>query len=192
MRSSRRDFLAALAVTGVGAFAPGMPGVREALAHAAAVRAGVAPARFDVLTAAEAAAVTAVAARIVPTTETPGATEAGVVHFIDYAFGDFAKDGLADFRAGLADLDTRATARRATATPFASLPAADQDAILADIEQTPFFGGLRAMTMMGMFTDPRYGGNRDEVGWKLIGFENAMSHTAPFGYYDAEAAKGRD
>ena len=191
MSTTRRDFLAALAVTGVGVLTPGLPGVREALAHAAAVRAGVAPARFDVLTAAEAAAVAAMAARIVPTTDTPGATEAGVVYFIDNAFGGFAADGLPDFREGLADLAKRATARRAGTASFDALPVADQDAVLIEMEETPFFGWMRAFTMMGMFTDPKYGGNRDEAGWKLIGFENAMTHQPPFGYYDAQVAKGR-
>ena len=60
-----------------------MPGVREALAHAAAITSGAQPERFEVFTAAEAADIRAIAARIVPTTDTPGATEAGVVYFID-------------------------------------------------------------------------------------------------------------
>ena len=31
-----------------------------------------------------------------------------------------------------------------------------------------------------------------EAGWKLIGFENRMAYSPPFGYYDAQANGGRD
>jgi gluconate 2-dehydrogenase gamma chain len=33
-----------------------------------------------------------------------------------------------------------------------------------------FFGQLLAITMAGFFADPIYGGNRDKVAWKLLGF----------------------
>lgn len=191
MAASRREFLAAMAVAGAGVITPSLSEVREALAHAASVQSGSTPVRFAALTPAEAAEVQAIAARIVPTTDTPGATEAGVVFFIDKAFETFAADGLPGFRVGLADVTARASARRAGVRTFAALSVADQDAVLVEMEQQPFFGWVRSLVMMGMFADPKYGGNRDEVGWKLIGFENAMTHTAPFGYYDAEFAKGR-
>jgi hypothetical protein len=37
---------------------------------------------------------------------------------------------------------------------------------------------------MGFFGNPSYGGNRDLVGWKLIGFEDRFQFEPPFGYYD--------
>ena len=37
-----------------------------------------------------------------------------------------------------------------------------------------FFGAVRLHTIEGMFCDPMYGGNRDCVGWKLIGFPGAQ------------------
>jgi hypothetical protein len=40
-----------------------------------------------------------------------------------------------------------------------------------------------------MFSNPSYGGNRDEVGWKLIGFEAPHPWQPPFGYYDADYAE---
>ncbi|MBL8996893.1 MAG: gluconate 2-dehydrogenase subunit 3 family protein [Gemmatimonadetes bacterium] len=190
MPATRRDFLVTLAVAGAGALSP-YAGVREARAHADAVLAGDLPERFAVFTPAEAAEVQAIAARIVPTTDTPGATEAGVVHFFDKAFETFAARDLGDFREGLADIRTRAAAKRAGAAGFAALTAAEQDALLAEIEQGEFFAWVRSFTMMGMFADPSYGGNRDGIGWRLIGFENAMTHAAPFGYYDAQAAQER-
>jgi hypothetical protein len=37
-----------------------------------------------------------------------------------------------------------------------------------------------------MFTLPAYGGNRDRVGWKLIGFEDTHAFYPPFGHYDRD------
>lgn len=190
MAATRRDFLTAMSAGGVGLLLAEWPGLDGALAHAHAVSSGAAPARFAVLTPAEVADVTAIAARIMPTTDTPGATEAGVVHFIDRAFEEFAAEDLPDFRKEIEALAKRATARRATARRFSDLGAADQDAVLTEIETTDIFRGLRGLVMLGMFADPKYGGNRGEAGWKLIGFENRMVHSPPFGYYDAQAARG--
>ena len=33
-----------------------------------------------------------------------------------------------------------------------------------------FFGQLHSLTMAGFFSDPVYGGNRDKVAWKMLGF----------------------
>jgi gluconate 2-dehydrogenase gamma chain len=43
---------------------------------------------------------------------------------------------------------------------------------------------VRQHTIMGFFSNPQYGGNRDKMGWKLIGFEDAFVFQPPFGYYD--------
>jgi gluconate 2-dehydrogenase gamma chain len=63
------------------------------------------------------------------------------------------------------------------------LAAADQDKVLAGLEKgsielkdvsgVEFFALLLQNTMEGFFADPIYGGNRDMVGWKLIGFPGA-------------------
>lgn len=192
LTTSRRSFFSSLAVGGLGLMTTEWPGLHDALAHAAAVRRGEAPATFAVFSAADAADIAAIAARIMPTTDTPGATEAGVVHFIDRAFSGDAAPDLPDFRKGLVAVRERVTARRPGVTRFGALPIADQDAVLAELEEKhePIFDWMRFLTMAGMFADPKYGGNRGEVGWKLIGFENRMSNTPPFGFYDAEAARG--
>jgi gluconate 2-dehydrogenase gamma chain len=126
-----------------------------------------------------------------PSDETPGAREAGVVYFIDRAFSTFLKGELPNARRDLKDLTRRAKKRDRTAMSFAQLNPADQDAVLREIESTPLFGGLRFLTMVGMFANSSWGGNRDNVGWKLIGFEPHAIHTPPFGYYDAQEAKTR-
>jgi gluconate 2-dehydrogenase gamma chain len=40
----------------------------------------------------------------------------------------------------------------------------------ADFNSRAFFARLLEMTMQGFFADPIYGGNRNKVGWKMIGF----------------------
>jgi gluconate 2-dehydrogenase gamma chain len=82
------------------------------------------------------------------------------------------------FRMGIANLDQ--AARRANGAVFADLTPVQQDALLADAEHgkldfgalpsAVFFGALLDATMEGFFGDPIYGGNRDKVGWKLVGF----------------------
>ena len=41
------------------------------------------------------------------------------------------------------------------------------------------------VSLAGTFTMSRYGGNRGEVGWDLLGFERRHHWQPPFGYYDA-------
>ena len=38
--------------------------------------------------------------------------------------------------------------------------------------------------VLGLITNPEYGGNRDKLGWALIGFEDTYRYEPPFGYYD--------
>ena len=72
------------------------------------------------------------------------------------------------------------------------LEAADIDAVTAQIaylktvDRTPFFEATRLLTLLGMFTSPEYGGNRDGLGWTLIGFDAQHMFQPPFGYYDRD------
>jgi gluconate 2-dehydrogenase gamma chain len=43
-----------------------------------------------------------------------------------------------------------------------------------------FFHNLRRHTAEGMFSDPVYGGNRNMVGWKLIGYPGAQRAYEPW------------
>lgn len=145
---------------------------------------------FKILGSDEAAEFAAIAARIIPTDETPGATEAGVIYFIDNVLGTTRTEVLAPMREGLAALQAGAQSTFGTAR-FSSLTAEQQDALLVSIEDTEFFGTMRYLTIAGMFSLPEYGGNRDYAGWKLIGFEHRHVWEPPFGFYDADyMAKG--
>jgi gluconate 2-dehydrogenase gamma chain len=88
---------------------------------------------------------------------------------------------------------------------FAALDPARQDEVLSglqgianavdlkDIPGTTFFARLLGDTMDGFFADPAYGGNKDMIGWKLVGFpgvkadysEALARHNQP---YQAEPA----
>jgi gluconate 2-dehydrogenase gamma chain len=74
--------------------------------------------------------------------------------------------------------------------PFQDLPPEMQDGVLTQLEKgdldlSPipgplFFQTLLDLTIEGFFADPLYGGNRDMVGWKLVGFP---------GYYSSYVAE---
>lgn len=142
---------------------------------------------FETLTAAEARTMEAFAAQIIPTTDTPGAREAGAVHFIDKALGLWMKDALEPVRAGIKDLDARAVKK--SATTFADLPSEDQIAVIKDIERTPFFNLGRDLTVFGTFCDPKHGGNKNHVAHQILNMEHQTAYQPPFGYYDAQVSK---
>jgi gluconate 2-dehydrogenase gamma chain len=51
---------------------------------------------------------------------------------------------------------------------------------------------LRDHTIQGMFSDPVYRGNRDLVGWKLIGYPGSQRAYTPIDMKDEEAFKKRE
>ena len=148
-------------------------------------------AAFLTLTGAEAREVDAITARILPTTDTPGAREAGVVYFFDTVLGDQFAGQLGGFRALMGQFMAGIENRFAGAKTFSDLSEADQDAWLTDNDETPFFGMVQAFTMMGFFAMSSYGGNKDNIGWKLIGFNEQGPTQPPFGYYDAQYMQGQ-
>ena len=187
----RREFVASSAsLLGGGWLALHLPLI-SALA-ACARDAAVRNEPFTTLTGAQARTMTAFAAQIMPSdAELPGATEAGAVHFVDRALaGPFS--GMRDpVIAGLADLDRRAAGRGrdsagTAAASFADLAAADQIAIMREVEATPFFNLARMLTIMGVVADPSYGGNRDGAGARILAMDHRAVYAPPFGWYDAE------
>ncbi len=187
---TRRAFLTAAGAAGAVWLAADPEMVQAALAHARNTVASPPPYRFDALTPAQAADLEAIAMRIIPSDGTPGAKEAGVIHSMDKALSTFAADEKGEVVAGLDDLNKRAKAKWPGTASFAALTAAQQDLLLKTIEQTPFFGQVRFGTVVGMFANPSYGGNQNQVGWKLLGFQAHGIYQPPFGFYDAEAMKG--
>ena len=99
----------------------------------------------------------------------------GVINFID---SQLCYPPISSFhgllQAGAQELDRLAAAR---SRRFADLPGDQQDQILGEVPRrrmgaysgARFFEILLALTLEGFFSDPIYGGNRDGVGWKMIG-----------------------
>jgi len=183
---SRRSLLQAIVATMASAALP-LPWSSIAHAgHDVHVPAQGSDAKVSFLSATEAADIEAVAAQIIPTDDTPGAREAGVVYFIDRSLASFFSHLAGDYRAQLAAFQAAFRDRHPSAGSFASLPSERQIEYLKGVDQTPFFTTTRLLTLLGMLSLPGYGGNRSGVGWKLLGFEDAHAFAAPFGYYDRD------
>ena len=181
---SRRQFLAA---SGSAAAAIWLAAESRDLL-AAGIHAAQAS-RFEVLSAADAADIEAAAAQIIPTDATPGAREARVVYFIDKALATFAKDQRPAFEKAAKELRARAAKAQKGAKSFAALSSTEQIAVLTALEKEKpeIFGPLRFGTVAGMLSNPEYGGNYNKTGWKMIGFVDQFSWSAPFGWYDHNA-----
>ena len=182
---SRRKFMSdSVALARGSLLALSMPAILTACREAQEAR-NTASA-FQTLSEEEAAEFAAVAARIIPTDETPGANEAGVIYFIDNVLGDAAREEvLAELRNGLGEMQYE-VATDYGESYFHLLNETQQDELLTKIESTPFFRTTWYLTIAGMFTLPTYGGNRDGVGYQLIGMENRAAWAPPFGAYDAD------
>jgi gluconate 2-dehydrogenase gamma chain len=187
---SRRDFMATVGVIGAAWFAAAACASDATPADtpvAMPKMAGDTPAPAQTLihfTPAQAAEIDAISSRIIPTDAAPGAHEAGVLYFIDRSMTTFAKDQVPLFEAGLASVSKAVEKAHGASAKFSTLTTDQQDAVLRSIEKTPFFGAIRFATIAGYLALPKYGGNKDYVGWKFIGQEHAFEQKPPFGWYD--------
>jgi gluconate 2-dehydrogenase gamma chain len=164
-----------------------LPGIAAAQEHIhKTLESGVEP-KLEFFTPEQAADVEAIAARIIPAGETPGAREARVIYFIDRALSTFDQDKKPVYINGLRRLNSRPRKMFLGKPSFSGLGPAQQDELLKQIEKTAFFETVRTHTIMGFFSNPEWGGNRGQAGWKLIGFEDRFYYKPPFGYYDAGA-----
>jgi gluconate 2-dehydrogenase gamma chain len=185
--SSRRAFLSSAgAFAGSSLIVLSLPDLLTSRLQAAAAQ--EAKAEFTTLGADEAAEVAAIVARIIPTDDTPGATEAGAIYFIDTVLATSRRELLEPMREGLAALKASAQSSHNVGS-FRQLTPTQQDALLKAIETTPFFDSVRYLTIAGTFSLPEYGGNRDGVGWGLLGFEMRHMWQPPYGFYDEDYAR---
>jgi gluconate 2-dehydrogenase gamma chain len=183
---SRRDFVATVGSLGAVWLLADTTERARAVDHAAHQLTQAQPS-LSFFSREQATEIEAITSRIIPTDDTPGAREAGVIYFIDRALTTFAKDQQSVFSEGLAKLPRDVEARYSNQTRFSALTPAQQDEVLASIEQGPFFGTLRFATICGMFSLPTHGGNRDWVGWRMIGHDLDPEFRPPFGWYDTPA-----
>ena len=186
---TRRAFLAqggtSLGLLWLSSLTPEL--IAQAHEHAEAARRTTNTAEFRFFTPAQAACFDAFSAQVLPTDETPGAREANVVGFTDFALSEVQPDQKTNFANALKAHNACSEKIRPGATSFAALTPAQQIEVMKAMEKTSEFRLLRTFTLIGFLSDPADGGNRDKVGWKLIGFEDKFYYQPPFGYYDAQA-----
>jgi gluconate 2-dehydrogenase gamma chain len=161
----------------------------------------------------QARTVEAIAERIIPGNGgDAGATEAGVVYYIDRSITGFSAQLQRIYRLGLRELER--FCQESYSAQFVEFDAERQDEVVRhwlgpevpepdssskggsledlDEEQTldngsgeslapvsdvllrRLFSVVREHTVEGFFCDPIYGGNRNAVGWKLVGFPGAQ------------------
>lgn len=138
------------------------------------------------LTTRQARLIDAIAARIFPTTDTPGAVEAGAVFYVDRTLAEAYPELLPFYARGLGALDKYA--KKQFGGSFLKLSENQRDAVLRDFEAGrvgdfakagEFFEIARNHILEGVFGEPKYGGNRNMIGWRLVGFPGQQ-----YGYPD--------
>lgn len=117
----------------------------------------------------EARTVDAICEQLIPADRDPGAKIAGVVHYIDIQLTKAFRRYRQIYRDSLAQVDSASRTKFGGA--FADLSPEQQIDVLRGVEQSskPFFDLILTHTRQGFFGDPRHGGNRDRVGWKMVG-----------------------
>ncbi|MDQ0254664.1 hypothetical protein J2S74_002043 [Evansella vedderi] len=104
----------------------------------------------------------------------PDARKGRVDHYIIESLQTVYRRELSVYEEGVRRLNQLANSMYSKA--FHQLGEKGRTRILEKLEETEFFYTLRQHTMEGMFADPKYGGNRNMVGWRLIGFPGAQFH----------------
>jgi gluconate 2-dehydrogenase gamma chain len=201
--SARRDFLQLLGGTASAAWlTANWPALVSAAEHAHQAAKSDHPA-LEVLTADQAREVEALAACIIPSDETAGTREAGVVYFIDRALKTFFSEATPVYQNGLEAVQKTTAELFPGVSRFSAATEEQKLRIFLHIVQESerpesgarrlapgaspdFFQTLRVHTIYGFLVDPEGGGNRDFVGWKAIDRDSSHSFSAPFGFYDKD------
>jgi len=187
---SRRSVLLG-AASGLSAawLATHLPAILDAKVHADATDAAGGSGNFASFSPDQAIEIEAVAAQIIPKDDTPGAREAGIIYFIDRVLTTFEQDKQAVYTQGQKDLRAKTQELFSYIDKFSDLNSAQQIQVLTAMDKTPFFLQARMHTIVGFFANPEYQGNRDKIGWSLIGFDDKFDWQPPFGSYDRDAHK---
>ena len=117
---------------------------------------------------------------LIPPDDFPGAVEAGVgAYLLRQLAGDLAAL-LPTYQLWLSDLDAESRAIRGLS--FAELDLEERTTLLKSVEMgeiatnwsldpAPFFRQIVEHCAEGYYSDPDNGGNRDGIGWRMIGYE---------------------
>lgn len=130
----------------------------------------------------EALCIIAICEQFIPADEDPGATDAGVIHYIDNQLSGFFKSQQELYRNGIAAIQK--SCMNLHGCKFEELESAKQIAFLEDMEegklegeewkeirQGNLFNTILNHTMQGFYGSPRHGGNKDFVSFTMMGME---------------------
>jgi len=173
---SRRTLLKVMAVGALGAVTGiGSTAIITQLEH-------VVPSRYFFFSENEADLLIAICEQIIPRDDTPGATDAGVIHFIDRQLVSTLSRHQQNYRVGLEAF--RRTCQQVHRLPFEKLTFDQQTATLRLLElgKVPkelwgepspqaFFKLVLNHTRQGFYGSPRHGGNRNYVSFKILGVD---------------------
>jgi len=187
---SRRNLLKHAGLVGAAAVASSTTGTVSAAAASSTATPNHIRVReaFETLTSLQSDTLDAIVDRILPSDENgPGAKEARATHYIDRALAGFRTVDRESYGLGLLAIDEEALLRHGN--PFHRLSAAQQDTLLRAVEQneiegfessgSAFFSMVRNHTIEGTFSDPYYGGNRDFIGWDMLGYPGVRMGASP-------------
>jgi len=131
------------------------------------------------LTTQEASLVESISDVLIPGDQDPGAREAGVVHFIDRQLAGAYRQDLGRYRAGLSSFES--TCSQVYGRSFLELSPNEQVELLKAVEseEVPdgiwteessgsFFSLILDHSMQGFYGNPRHGGNRDYVSYRML------------------------
>ncbi|MBC8004166.1 MAG: gluconate 2-dehydrogenase subunit 3 family protein, partial [Verrucomicrobia bacterium] len=130
-------------------------------------------------TSQEAKCIMAVCEQIIPKDEFPGATDAGVIHYIDRQLSGVFHYDQQTYRTGIQSLQSYCVAK--TSAAFESLSADDQIRILKAMESnqvsetewpegkpSAFFNLVLTHSMQGFYGSPIHGGNKDYLSFEML------------------------
>ena len=117
---------------------------------------------------------------IIPPDDLPGAVDAGVGEYLLRQLAGDLSELLPRYRLWLSELD--AESRAGWEKPFAELSISERTTLLKRLEQgevaavwttepATFFRQVVEHCAEGYYSDPENGGNRDGIGWRMIGYE---------------------
>ncbi|MCY3968714.1 MAG: gluconate 2-dehydrogenase subunit 3 family protein [Acidobacteria bacterium] len=145
------------------------------------------PPLLAVLSEHQARTLNAIAERILPTTDTPGAGDAGIPAFVDRLLEGWLPDAARDHLLGELDrFDSRARERQPEAAGFVDLKGPAQDALLTEaqdealaerggrafsrninrLHEQPFFDLVKWLTLFGYYTSEA--GMKSELGYRIV------------------------
>jgi gluconate 2-dehydrogenase gamma chain len=140
------------------------------------------PAPFRFFTQSEADCLIAICECIIPADDVAGATDAGVIYYIDKQVSGFFSKHQGEYRFGLAAIQSDCNSLQGK--QFESLSMEEQTGFLELLEKNDsglksweetkpaaFFNMVIDHTMQGFYGAPRHGGNKNYVSYKMLGID---------------------